>query len=228
MDIGKSFSYVFDDEKWVTKVLIGGVVNLIPIVNLAAAGYGVRVLQNVAAGEQRPLPEWGDFGTFFVKGLLVAVAGLIYAIPLILLGALMAIVGAIGGASADAVRSSSSASGILGLCVLGLSCLAGIYGLLMALWLPAATAKYARSGQFASFFAFGEVWGFIMANLGGYVTALLVTVLAAIAASVVGGILCLVGTVFTSFWAMLVYAHLFGQIAGPGAITPAPAPAGTM
>jgi len=40
MDIGKTFTYVFEDEDWVKKVLIGGVINLIPIVGFFfTAGY---------------------------------------------------------------------------------------------------------------------------------------------------------------------------------------------
>ena len=32
MDIGKAFSYVFEDEGWISKVLIGGLLIWIPIV----------------------------------------------------------------------------------------------------------------------------------------------------------------------------------------------------
>ena len=33
MDIGKAFSFVFEDERWVSKVLLGGLFMIIPIVN---------------------------------------------------------------------------------------------------------------------------------------------------------------------------------------------------
>ncbi len=38
MDIGKSFTYMFEEDKWVEKVLIGGLLCLIPIVNFFAIG----------------------------------------------------------------------------------------------------------------------------------------------------------------------------------------------
>ena len=37
MDIGKAFTYMFDDEEWVQKLVIGGLltlVSVIPLVNI--------------------------------------------------------------------------------------------------------------------------------------------------------------------------------------------------
>ena len=223
MDIGKSFGFVFEDEKWVSKVLIGGLVNLIPIVNLATIGYGLRTLKNVAAGEERPLPNWEDFGDYFVKGLMIFVAVLIYAIPLILLAAMAAVVAAVAGSGGrqDAV------TGIFGLCTAALTCVEIVYGLLLVLWFPAAVVKYAASEEFSAFFRFGEIWGFISHNLGGYIVAIIVAWLASLLAGIVGGILCGVGALFTSFWATLVAAHLLGQLqreSAPGPTAPMPTP----
>jgi len=36
MDFGKAVSFTFDDPDWITKVAIGGVVTLVPILNFAA------------------------------------------------------------------------------------------------------------------------------------------------------------------------------------------------
>ena len=51
MDIGRSFTYMFEDQDWLKKILIGGVVNLIPIVNLAATGYFIEAIKNTAEGQ---------------------------------------------------------------------------------------------------------------------------------------------------------------------------------
>ena len=96
MDIGKSFSYVFDDEDWVKKVAIGGVISIIPIVNFIAVGYSLRALKNVAEGKERPLPEWDEWGDDWVKGLMVTLAGFIYAIPLIALSIIGGVVNSLG------------------------------------------------------------------------------------------------------------------------------------
>ncbi len=210
MDIGKSFSYIFEDDSWVNRVLVGGVVSLIPIVNLATIGYSLRTIKNVAAGEARPLPAWDEFGDYLAKGIVAAVAMLVYALPILLLVAVTTLVSALGanGGERDAL------SGIVALCVTGVSCLMGLYGLFLGLWLPAATVRYAQTETFGSFFRFGEIWGFMSRRLGGYIVALLVAWVASLAASLIGSALCLVGVAFTGFVALLVYAHLMGQLAG--------------
>ena len=205
MDVGESFGYVFRDEKWLTKVLIGGIVSAIPVAGLAAIGYVLRTLRNVATGDVRPLPDWGEFGDHFVKGLMVFTAGLIYAIPVILLAAIAAIVAAVAGVGSD----QATLAGVL--LIGGLAALAGVYTLVLALWLPAATASYSLSGEFGDLFAFARIWALIARNPSSYIVALLVAWLAALVASAVGGILCGIGTLFTGFWAGLVYAYTLGR-----------------
>ena len=42
MDIGKSFSFVFEDKKWIEKILIGGILMLVPILgSILMLGYGM-------------------------------------------------------------------------------------------------------------------------------------------------------------------------------------------
>lgn len=222
MDIGKSFSYVFDDKDWIKKVLIGGVLNIIPVVNFIPTGYTLRTLKNVSEGQERPLPEWDAWGDDFVKGLMVMIAVLIYSLPIIVLNFIAGIISAVAGSSG----SSQDVGTVAGLCMAGTSCLSAIWGIAIAIVLPAGMIKYAKTGEFGSFFRFGELFAFVRDNLGDYLVALLVTLGAVILASIVGSILCGVGLVFTIFWSNLVTAHLLGQV-GAGA-SPTVAGAGTV
>ena len=227
MDYGKAVKYMFDDKDWLKKILIGGVLNIIPIVNFIPVGYGLRTLKAVGEGKDTPLPEWDDWGGDFMKGLLVAVAGLVYAIPIIVLAILSVIVAAIAGGSGS---SSDAAGGFAALCMTGISCLNVLWGIAMALFLPAAILKFVKVGEFGAFFRFGEIWDFIKSNLGDYIIALLVAWLAAVVASVVGSIACGIGVLFTSFWAILVAANLFGQLLAksmPAAPVPPASPFGS-
>ncbi len=207
MDYAKAFTFVFDDEDWVKKVLIGGIVALIPIVNLIVVGYGLRVLRNVAEGAEKALPEWDDFGDYFVQGLMSLLGGLIWAIPVILLSMLMGLISWVTGYEGDPY----SVGAAIWLCMSGLSCLSGLYGLFLAAFIPAATTKYAVSRDFAAFFRVGEIFKYITSNLGPYIIALLLGTVAGFIASF-GLILCLVGVVFTGFWASLVSSYLLGQV----------------
>jgi len=208
MDFAKAFTYVFDDEEWVKKVLIGGVLSLIPIVNLVTVGYWLKVLKNVAEGAAKPLPEWDDFGDYFVKGLMSMLASLIWAIPIILMGAATAAISALTGYDS---AGTTNAAGPFVMCLWGMSCLSGIWGLFLGLVLPAAHAVYAVKGDFAAFFRLDEIKNYITANLGNYIIALLLFFAAQIIASF-GVVLCFVGVAFTEFWSMLVGGHLLGQL----------------
>jgi len=209
MEIGKSFSFVFEDESWVRKALVGGVVTLIPIVNVAALGYLLRLMRNVEAGAERPLPEWSDLGDYFVRGLPAAIAAAIYAIPILLTWA--GVMG-ISAVASGRIGNEDALGTMLALCAPALSCLMAIYGMFMNVWLPAAAVAYARSGAFGAFFRFGDIAGFITGNVGGYIIALLVAMATKMVAFLVGLILCGIGQPFTLFFWGLILAHLLGQL----------------
>jgi hypothetical protein len=88
MDIAKAFTYMLEDERWVTKLGIGALLTffvwlLLPIPLLV--GYSVAVLRNVRDGYERPLPEWDDWGNLFMDGLFIMIAQFVYTLPLLLL-----------------------------------------------------------------------------------------------------------------------------------------------
>src|SRR5512144_2549774 len=84
MQIGKAFSFPFQDRSWVSKFLLAAVISIVPILNFAWTGYIVELVKNVIDRRQEPLPDWGDFGKKFIDGLIVTVAYFIYALPALL------------------------------------------------------------------------------------------------------------------------------------------------
>jgi hypothetical protein len=208
MDWGKSFTHVFEDKDWVVKVLIGGILSMIPIVNLVVIGYALRALKNVAEGAEQPLPAWDDFGDYFVKGLVSVLGAMVWALPIIILATMTAVLSALTGY--DSAEPSRVAAPYV-LCIWSMSCVSGIYGLFLGFVLPAAFAQYAVRGDFGAFFRFGDIGKFIKANLGNYIVALILAVIAQFISSF-GVILCCIGAIFTEFWALLVGSHLLGQV----------------
>jgi len=205
MEIGKAFTYVFDDENWITKILIGGILGIIPIVNCAVFGYMVETIRNVTQGMERPLPEWSEFGEKFVKGLMAFIIVLIYGIPLFLLS------GCFSAARLAVVGVGGNQEALLTLMSIVQGCLALPYGLVIGFLSPAILLRYAVAGEFTSAFRFGELFGLITGNLGNYIIALILTWVASAIAGF-GLIACVVGVLFTGFWANLVMAHLYGQL----------------
>ena len=209
MDIGRSFTYMFEDQDWIKKILIGGVVSLIPIVQLATLGYFIEALRNTAEGRELPLPEWDDFGGKFMKGLMAFIAVFLYLLPIIfVMGVILGVATVIAGS-----LDSDAAETVATICPLIGNCLVFVYGILVMLILPAAVIQYALTEQFGAFFRFGDMMALIKANVGGYIIALLVAMVAGLIAQIVGSIACGIGILFTLMWAYLVSANLFGNLA---------------
>jgi hypothetical protein len=224
MDIGRTFSYVTEDERWVTKVLIGGLVGIIPIVGqLAVMGYMFKVAQNVARGSERPLPEWGEFGDLIMRGLYGLVISLVYFIPYIVLAILFSCV--TGGLGAAAENSDSAGSLVGGLACLfvPLMLIFAIGGAILA-W--GGYARYIATGQLSEAFKFGEVVALIRNNINLWLMMLVVGLLSGVVASL-GIIACGVGVLFTSFYAYLMQGHALGQVVAQiypsGGVTDPPA-----
>jgi len=215
MDIGSAFTFMFDDEEWVKKLAIGGGIAFLGsvlsgvfigvVLFLPLIGYILETIKRVRDG-QPGLPEWNDFGGLFMKGLMVFLIGLVYAIPLLIFVCLFLIV-IFGGQ-----QTNSDLTGILSFLMICLSCLLLFFILLINLIIPAAIIRYAQYDTFSSAFQIGEIWNFIKNNIGDYIIVILLTLLAGLLGQL-GFIVCIVGIFFTMFWAGLVQANLYGQLA---------------
>ena len=209
MDIGKAFSYVFEDERWISKVLIGGLLIWIPIVNFAVFGYTLKVAQNVAQDNPRPLPEWGEFGDHFMRGLYWIVIQIVYLLPGILLyGLFTCVLVGVGSAASERSSDGAGALGVLSLCLLPLIFLVFLAGTVLAY---AGIARYAATNSLSEAFKFAEVIALVRNNLGDWIMLILVAILAGIVAQL-GIIACGVGVLFTAFYAQCVNGHALGQI----------------
>jgi hypothetical protein len=208
-DFLRPFVFLFDDPRWLPKVLIGGAFFLLATILIGIPfllGYFAKVTRNVIAGEPQPLPEWVDLGELFSEGLVLLLVGVIYLLPVAILSTLIAIPAAITGASDQAaIRDAGGA--IFG-CA---SCIVSMLSFAVSLLLPAAMLMVITTRQLGAAFDFKRMWAFISANIGNYLLALLTQIIASIL-SAAGLILLCIGVVFTQFWASVVTAHAFGQV----------------
>lgn len=207
MDFGKAFSYVFEDERWISKVLIGGLVTMVPVVNFAAVGYALKVAQNVAQGNPRPLPEWNEFGDHFMRGLYDTVIRLVYALPVIVpvgLAYCIAIGLAVSAGSDDGI---AAAFGGVIFCILPL---AFILGVALTVLTFAALARYASTNSVGEAFRFRDVIATVRSNPGPWLMLLVVSIVTNFVSGL-GFIALGIGVIFTTFYAMCVFGHAFGQ-----------------
>jgi len=241
MNISKAFTYPFEDKEWLTKVGLAVVITVVPILNFAAFGWVIEIMRRVGRSDPQPLPSWDDLGKKFMDGLMLFLAGLVYALPIIILVgvplAILVIPAAIASSSnssQDVMNAIATAGGVVGFC---LSCFFILYALALSILFPAIYVEYAHKGTFASCFAFKDIFAQISRNAGAYFTAwgvyigtsLGVGIVSGLVGALVGWIPCLGQVVAfvigfaAGVYALLVYAHLFGQY---GTTEAAPTPAG--
>jgi len=205
LDFGRSFTFVFEDEKWLIKILIGGLVALIPIVNFAIFGYMVETIRRAKEGAVPVLPEWSDFLNYFVRGLVFGLGYFIYMLVPILL---IVIVSAMSPVNILGLEPSN----VTGLGVL-FAFLVIFYLLVLLIFYPAITLNYASRLTFSSFFDFGTIIKLVSSDPGQYVLCLVNILLAAIVSAIAAGIPLLgwLLAIFVGFYVNLVMAGAIAQ-----------------
>lgn len=225
MDIGKAFTYLTEDAKWVTKLIIAVVLAffsflLIPIPLLV--GYMAGIARNVMNGDKLPLPEWsGDFGKLFMDGLYIVIAQIVYTLPFWLLMCIGTVitVGSAGLSDVNEGLATASFFTTFGLVI----CLAVLWWIFLVLVTPALLIQYIRTNEFGALFRFGEVFALTRDNIGDIVITVAVGLVAGLVIGVVNGVLQIIpclGTILAMVfsaaagpWLMFALGNLYGQIA---------------
>jgi len=212
IDIGRAFKAPFEDKNWLSKTLLGLLWGLLIVTAPAVSGAQLEYIRGVSKGDER-LPEWDDFGTKWVEGFMVLLAGLIYFLPVFIIGALLivpAIVAAVFG---------GDASGAMGGLFAGTFCLfwiaAIVYSVVVSVLFSAAMTNYAIRRSFGAFFDFGGIMDLVRGNTG-YFTAWLYTVLIAFVGSMAASVLAStgVGAILSTgitYLVAMISGHVLGQ-----------------
>lgn len=232
MDIGKAFSYPFEDDEWLTKLFLGAVISAVPILNFAWSGYTVDIVRNVMDGVSLPLPDWDDFGDKFVKGFLIWAAGFIYSLPALIFACLP-----IGFLAIPAIAEGSNLSDTFYAVFTGIGifliCLIVLYLLVFSFYYPAVYINFARKGTFGSCFEISEIIKIVSEKTSEYLTAWLISIVGAIivgiiiaiAVGLISWILCIgwiIGwfiSAIGSVYMYLIFSHLFGQVSAKKSLT---------
>lgn len=207
-DFIKPFTFAFQDPKWVPKILIGGLFYIAAFLIVGLfflLGYCAKLARNVVEGQENPLPEWDDLGEYFIDGLRMFGVGFVYVLPFVLLALVVIVPVAILGESGS--ETLENVAGGIATCVW---CLLFPLGLALGFWLPGAMMMVAMERSFGAGFEFGRIWRFISGNIGNYLLAYVVHLVAQFAAQF-GIILFCIGVVFTAFWSFLVTTYAFAQ-----------------
>lgn len=205
MDIVRSFTYIFDDDDWVSKILVTAFIGIIPIINFAIFGWVISLIKNMQDGVEHPLPDWSDFGDKFTTGIMYCLASLMYNLPIVAVICLMAF-------SAMIFGQGSGAEGILFGSMCGLAVAIVLYAIVANVLVFVGTVRYARDLDFNVYMQFGENYRIAMANINVLLMLVLYAFLASLVIGAFGWIPCL-GQVAAFAFGTPVMAHLQGQAA---------------
>ncbi|HEX8992102.1 MAG TPA: DUF4013 domain-containing protein [Anaerolineales bacterium] len=228
MQIEKAFRYQFEDAQWITKLGLGALISLVPILNLMVVGYMVGIIRNMATHADQPLPDWDDLGDKFRDGLILAAAGLVYLAPILILVCLpLGVLAASGAISqSSGLHQLSQTLGAVGAVALAcVTVVVALYSLVLSIIRPLIMVIFSHDGTFASCFRFREITHILDLRTGPFLATWLAAILASLVIGlivgslnlVLGWIPCLgliVGVILalgTAVYLMTVDAHLFGQ-----------------
>jgi len=205
MNYSRAFSYVFEDKNWLSKILIAGLISLIPIIGqLYLLGWTVEIVRRVKAGRTDVLPTT-HFSYFLTLGLKLFVVALIYSIPVIILSAIMQLFTASAG---------NSDSNFFTVFFAGLGCVGGILSLVVniavALLGTYGTIKLAETDQIKACLDFQDAFNCIKNNISTFIIVGLLTIVAGLIQS--AGLIICVGIIFTIPYGTAITAHLIGQL----------------
>jgi hypothetical protein len=202
MDFGTAFSYAFQDEEWIKKILIGAVLVLTGIGMIPVLGWMMEIIRRSKDGDYS-LPEWADFGTLFMDGLKAMAIGLIWSIPAAVIG------GCIAGGS---ILASDSSTDVLGWALVALgTCIALPYSLGMLLLAAPMIGILADTGEFGMALNPVNSFKLFRNNIGGYLITLVVQMFGFPILSSIGSIACGVGAFAAMAYGYSILGNLYGQ-----------------
>ena len=172
----KAFMRPFQD---IHSLVIGCLLNIIPIINFFATGY-VFEAGRLSLKKNYHLPKWHNWGHMWVNGLLVFVLGMIWSIPLIIIGWFSA------GAALVSAFMNSDYSAVFGAVGIGLTATI-ILGILTFYVLPSAVLSFIHKGNFSAGFDFNIIFkkAFNVDYFTAWIFAMIVSIVLAFIGSMI-------------------------------------------
>ncbi len=202
MNYTKAFTYMFEDKDWVSKLLIAGLIGLIPVIGpIYLSGWTVEIVRRIKAGRTDVLPRT-HFSAFLSVGVKYLLIGAIYAIPATVLSSLSS-------SAYNFVDEESSAF----VMILGtsFSCfgtvLSIVLGFLCSMLSLGAVIRLAQSDSLADAMRIREVFADCKANAKLYAVITLLQIVSGIIA-IAGILVCGIGLIFTAPYSAAVTGAL--------------------
>ncbi|MFC1961236.1 DUF4013 domain-containing protein, partial [Chloroflexota bacterium] len=171
MQLGRAFSYIFEDEKWLTKTLINAILNVIPIINIASMGWTVQLINNVIRDDvEHPMPDWDDFGKKFEVGLGLFIAAIVYNLVVMAMVCCMALV--------PGLLGNMGMEGLAAVLIIVLAIVAIIVSIIANAALLIGIVEFTFESNLSVFWKFGYNFSEALNNIGILVMLFIFTLIA--------------------------------------------------
>lgn len=235
MQFGKPFSFVFEDPDWLKKLALLallGFAQLIPVIGsifmaLVYSGVMIDVMRKVINKDLPTIPNL-EIGRQLSDGFKVWVIGVVYALPGIAVGLLMALVSIIGGVGSfwGANNNNGGAAGVIGVVmILVMVCMGlimAVYFVLVGFVAPAYLGRFIQYGTISSALNFREVFKTAFKKPVPYLLAILGVFLVGAVGGIAGSILSSIGAIalgvgalfgmaVATVWMSLASGHYYAQ-----------------
>lgn len=223
IDLDRAFRIPFKDPAWTSRIGLGAVIQMVPILNFAGLGYQLEVMRRARDGDDATLPAWDNLSALFSRGARMFVVDLIYALPIILVfcgfyaawfGLMFSILPLSGGRSGPSSESILAwTTGMMAASV-GFSCvfvLLYLYLLVIMILIPLTRVQMLRTGSVAACLRLGDLLRLFRQRPGEYLGASLMlagSVYAGSLLSILGPLLLIIAP-----YAAVVSGHVYGQLA---------------
>lgn len=209
MDFNDSVKFIFRDPAWIKKLLLLFLFSMLGITVPAASGYLLEVSRQVRRnGSDALLPEWGDFGTYYIDGLRFLLGTIFYALPAIMMGVATVI------AALACAQLCDADTGLVWVWVMVI--LGGGLTMLCMLFLafvnPGVAIMAMDDPSWSFAFNLSRLRRLVFMDCKNFLIVMLL-VAAFNAFAQLGTSLLVVGIMFTAPWASLATANLWGQLA---------------
>lgn len=233
MNLKNAFTFLKEDTKWVKKLLIGGLLMVIPTVANTMIGLfkpnshislalilGMllmmlfsMIISVFACGyymkavknrmDEKELPQWGNFGELFVIGLKYLIGYFVYLLPFIVIEIMLSII----------YTAASQINTILPVLV---GILMFIVALTMMFYSFAMEINFAKDFKISSFVRFPQAFKLLKNNMKNYFLLILFYIVIVVVFSILAVFLAwskieIVIMPFLTFYVLIVFAGLLGQ-----------------
>lgn len=215
MDIGRAFSYIFEDQEWTVKLLISGIMAFVGVITLpllvgfvawaALLGYLADLIRNLRAGRSTPMPRWDNYPDKIRSGGSVLTAVLLYNLPNLLPLCCTLTTSTLGSDS----LFGGALSFAMTCCVFPLLLL---YNVVTWPMLALGLARFSEERNIGVFFQFGDLFNTVYGSLGLTGQWVIFTFIINFGLGIVGAIPCL-GWLVAPALAIPLHAYLIAHYA---------------